>query len=374
MDSHKGITAIILAAGYSSRMGEFKPLLKLGRYTAIEHAVQCFFRAGLHDVRVVAGYRAEEIVQAVKPMGVRIVINSCFDEGMYSSVLAGVRTLEPEVRAFFLLPADQPLVRASTVEKMLESRLSCKKGILYPTFQGRRGHPPLISTRYVSKIRYGWYQEGLQGLLSKAEYDAFNVTVPDEAVLLDMDRPEDYRSLLNYLDSQAIPAREDCLRILRGARVSGPVWDHSHRVAGIALSLAKSLNKAGAALDEDLVLAGALLHDVAREQPDHARAGAMLLKARGYPRVAEVVAAHMEIEVPEDGPLSEPELVFLADKMVQGQSAISITDRFAARLEAHKDDRQACRSIRHRLKQALLIKNKVEKILGRPVETVLLLG
>jgi len=370
VDKPEGIAAIILAAGYSSRMGEFKPLLKLGRFTAIEHAVRCFLKAGIQDVRVVAGYRAEAIIEAVKPMGGRVVLNPCFDEGMYSSVQAGVGTLEPEVRAFFMLPADHPLVRISTIKKILECCRTCQKGILYPTFHGRRGHPPLISTRYVDEIKYGSYPGGLQGLLNKYEHEAFNVAVPDEAVLLDMDVPEDYRTLLNYLDRRAVPTMDESRRILREAQVSEPVWEHSHRVAGLALSLVKSLNKAGATLDEDLVLAGALLHDVAREQPDHARAGAGLLNTRGYPRVAAVVAAHMDIEVPEEKPLSEQEVVFLADKMVKGRSVISLSTRFSAILEKYKDDQQACHAIMHRLKQAELLKGKVEKILGRPVETI----
>lgn len=364
------IAAIILAAGYSSRMGKFKPLLKLGRYTAIEHAVRCFFRAGVYDVRIVTGHRAEDIEEAVRPMGVRTIYNARHDEGMYSSVQAGVRSLEG-VRSFFLLPADHPLVRASTVQKLLECRDICQKGILYPAYQGRRGHPPLISARYADKIICESYREGLQGLLSAYDQDSFDVVVPDEAVLLDMDRPEDYRALLGYLDSRAIPAREDCLGILRDAGVSEPVREHCHRVSELALWLVRNLNTAGAGLDEDLVLAGALLHDVAREQPDHALSGAVLLKNLGYPLVAEVVAVHMDIESSGEGPVSEAEVVFLADKMVRGCHIIPLAERFAAMREAYRDDLPASRSIRRRQRQAEVIKNKMEKIMGRPVEAAL---
>jgi len=351
-------------------MGEFKPLLKLGSCTALEHAVRCFFRAGVRDVRVVAGYRAETVAEAVKLLGVRVVINQYFDKGMYSSVQAGVRTLEPEVRAFFLLPADYPLVRKSTVEKMLECFHTGSKGIVYPVFQGRRGHPPLISARYAGDIINSFPAGGLRELLGKYEHDALDVPVSDETVLLDMDTPEDYEVLLQYLKSRAVPTLEECRSILRECRVSELVWKHSHRVAGLALLMLKHLKKAGAALDEDLVLAGALLHDVARSQPDHAGAGARLLEARGYPLVAKVVAAHMDIDSSEDMPLSEPEVVFLADKMIKDQSMIPIPERFAVMLEMYKDDRQACEAVLRRLKQALLIKRKVEKLLGRPLESV----
>lgn len=368
MDRSGGIAAIILAAGFSSRMGKFKPLLKLGTYTAIAHAVRCFLQAGIRDVRVVAGHQAEAVMEAVKPMGVRVVLNSRFEEGMYSSVQAGVETLGPKARAFFLLPADYPLVRTSTVEKILGCYRSGGKGIIYPTFQGRRGHPPLISMVYADEILKGPAPGGLQGLLSKYEHDALDVAVADEAVLLDMDIPEDYQTLLNYLGRQAVPTMEECNSMLREAGVDERVWEHCHQVAGLALALVKSLNQAGAGLDEELVLAGALLHDVARRQPDHARAGARFIQDRGYPRVADLVAVHMDIEVAEDIPLSEPEVVFLADKMVKGRSIVSVSDRLADVLGKYENDRQARQAAEHRLKQAEEIKKKVEKILGRPVE------
>ena len=61
MERADNAAALVLAAGYSSRMGEFKPLPELGPLTAVVHAVQCFQRAGLRDVRVVTGYRAAEV-------------------------------------------------------------------------------------------------------------------------------------------------------------------------------------------------------------------------------------------------------------------------------------------------------------------------
>lgn len=97
----KYTTAIILAAGYSSRMGDFKSLLKLGPYRAIKHAVRCFLLAGVFDVRVVTGFRAEEVVETVKPLRVTVIYNPDFDKGMYSSVQAGLRSLELDVQAFF---------------------------------------------------------------------------------------------------------------------------------------------------------------------------------------------------------------------------------------------------------------------------------
>ncbi len=330
MDRYKNIAAIILAGGYSSRMRDFKPLLKLGTYRSIEHAVRCFLHAGVCDVRVVVGFRAERVAEAVRPLGAAVVCNPDFDLGMYSSVQAGLKTLEPGVQAFFILPADYPLIAPVTIKKMLNCRLQGQHSIVYPVFNGKRGHPPLISARYKDDIVSGACPDGLRGFLSMYGHEAYDLEVPDKAVLLDMDTPEDYLYLQSYHRRKSIPTLDECRRILRETGVGERVKEHCSMVAVIAGELAGRLNKAGAGLDKDLIMAGALLHDLARSEPDHAQAGASLLESRGYPLVAVVVGAHMDIEVSESHPLTEAEVVFLADKMVKGKYIVSVKDRFAA--------------------------------------------
>jgi CTP:molybdopterin cytidylyltransferase MocA len=351
-------------------MGDFKPFLKLGHRQAIEHVVRCFLRAGVFDVRVVVGFRAKEIVEAVKPLGVTVVCNPAFDKGMYSSVQAGLRTLEPGVQAFFVLPVDHPLISPVTIEKILESYRQCQHSIIYPVFNSRRGHPPLISTRYKDDIVNGAYPDGLQGFLAMHEQEASDVEVRDEAVLLDMDTPEDYIYLQYYhRRKKTIPNLDECGQILCENGVGEQVKEHCRMVAAIGTKLTDWLNKAGAGLDEDLILAGALLHDLARSEPDHALAGARLLESRGYPLVAAVVGVHMDIEVSDSHPLTEAEVVFLADKMVKGKYVVSVKDRFAAALEKNKGDPQACAAVVKRLKEAERIILKIERITGRPVES-----
>ncbi len=374
MLKNENISAIILAAGYSSRMGDFKSLLQLGSHKAIEHAVRCFQQAGIDDVRVVVGFRAGEVVEAVKPLGVSVVFNSGFAQGMYTSIQAGVRTLEPGVQAFFMLPVDIPLITHITVEKMLDCCRLYQHGVIYPVFNGKRGHPPLITTRYKDEILHGRNQDGLREILTLHEQEAFDIEVEDETVLLDMDTPEDYHHLLSYLSRRSIPTLEQCWQILNEAGVDERIKEHCCAVAYTALDLVSKLNNAGAGLDENLILAGALLHDIARREPNHALAGARLLEARGYPLVAAVVGVHMDIEVSEEHPLTEAELVYYVDKMVKGNALVSINDRFGAALRKYKDDRQACAAVLKRLQQAERIERKIEEIMDYPYENMLELG
>lgn len=301
-----------------------------------------------------------------------IINNAGYARGMYSSVQEGVKSLEPDMRAFFMAPVDTPLVRPDTVQRILSSFAGRgKPGIIYPVYRGRRGHPTLIAAKYVGEILSGAQPDGLRGLLSRHEGEAAEVEVNDEAVLLDMDTPEDYQNLLRYLEQRSVPSPRECRRILNAAAVTGQVRDHCLAVARVAVILADRLNKCGTGLDKDLVTAGAMLHDMARDRPDHAAAGAQLVEALGYRRVAQVVASHMDITACVTVNVSETELVFLADKLVKGCQIVSLAERFGSTLENLINDPAATEALKNRWQQARLIKVKVEKILDRPLETVL---
>ena len=112
------------------------------------------------------------------------------------------------------------------------------------------------------------------------------------------------------------------------AAVPEKVAAHCRAVEREALRLVCSLAAAGVWLDEFAVSAGALLHDVARTEPQHAQRGAEYLTELGYPRVADIVRQHHGLDAP--GELNEAAVVFLADKLVQGERFVGVEARFAA--------------------------------------------
>jgi CTP:molybdopterin cytidylyltransferase MocA len=202
MSTGGGIAALILAAGYSSRLGAWKPLQPVGRFTFIEEAVQRFRAAGVEDIRVVTGHRAGELAPVLRKLEVKEVFNPAYDQGMFASVRAGVRSLEPGIAAFFLLPVDIPLVKPPTMKALLQAYNSSGALIVYPHFKGRRGHPPLISTASVPNLPPDC-DGGLRAFLGRYDAAALDLEVMDEAVLLDCNTPEDLRRL------QAYASRED---------------------------------------------------------------------------------------------------------------------------------------------------------------------
>ena len=199
MIEHDEIAALILAAGYSSRMGKLKPLLPLGPITVIERCMRLFLDTGIDDVRVVVGHRFRDLVPLIEKLGVRWIVNEHYQHGMLSSIKVGIHALENPTKAFFLLPVDIPLVRHDTVIELLSAYGRHDADVLYPAFRGKRGHPPLINAALRSGI-LSWNEEGgLRSFLLQHQSRAVNIEVADENVLLDMDNLEQYEEICRKL-------------------------------------------------------------------------------------------------------------------------------------------------------------------------------
>jgi molybdenum cofactor cytidylyltransferase len=184
--------ALILAAGRSSRMGKFKPLLPLGTKKIIGHAVDLFREAGVADILVVAGFEAERLVPVVEALDAGWVINRDYDRGMFSSLQTGVRRLAGTCDAFFVLPVDHPFVKPSTVLSLMNSFDKERNTICRPSYQGRRGHPPLIPAGLIPAILTFNEPGGLRALLSQCEEQTLNVDCDDPGILYDLDTGEQY--------------------------------------------------------------------------------------------------------------------------------------------------------------------------------------
>jgi alpha-ribazole phosphatase len=364
------IVALILAAGYSSRMGIFKPLATLGTYTLIEEAATRFLRAGIVDVRVVVGHRSEEITPVLDRLGVRRVFNADYEQGMFSSVLAGVRSLEPDVDGFFLLPCDIPLVSPETIRALLDAFNPDDPKIIYPRFDGRRGHPPLIPAAFIRQAPSADHPGGLQAFLGRYEHSTMDLDVIDENILLDCNTPPDYLVLLERRSMEGVPTERECAALWSRFKVSEGVISHSVLVAELARMLAERLNDAGLALNLPLIAASGRLHDIARGEPDHAAAGAALLARMGYPLVSAVVAKHMDIRSP--GPsVDEADLVYFADKCVEEDRLVSLEERFEKSLLRHADWPEVREKVLERFESARNIGKRIEALVGRRVEEII---
>ena len=202
--------AIVLAAGFSSRMGAFKPLLPFGERTLVDHVVTNLRAAGVERIHVVTGFQADALAPELTRLGVTRAHNPDFAAGMFSSVQAGVASLPADVDAFLLAPVDVPLLRPSTIARVLRAAATRDSAIVYPTFRGERGHPPLVRRALFAEILNSDGDGGLRALLARHEGEASEVAVFDWGCLVDMDRRDDYRRLAAALAGHRLPDVAEC--------------------------------------------------------------------------------------------------------------------------------------------------------------------
>ncbi len=365
-------TAIILAAGYSRRMGEFKPLMKLGAQTVLERAVSLYRAAGVADIRVVTGFRSETIRSALSSQPAGVIHNPAYDSGMFSSVQAAVNALPANVRSFFVHPVDIPLVRPHTLTMLMDAFDRCPSPVVYPVFDGLRGHPPLVHGKLKDPILSHDGRGGLRDLLIRFDSGALEVQVADEGVLLDLDAPDDFQRLSRRLIASTRLTEDECRVLMEKVqRLPGPVIDHCRQVACVAESLARAICGSGGAIDVPLVRSAALVHDVARLKKNHAAAGADLLNAMGFPAMAAIVAVHMHIDVATDALLDPAQIVHLADKLVDGSKLVSLPQRFNAKLKKFAHDPTVSEKINRRRCAALTIQDNVERVCGSTIQRML---
>ena len=366
-----GITAIILAAGQSSRMGEFKPLLNLGGRPVVVRVVETCRQAGIDEVIVVAGYRRDLVMPVVEAAGARSVINERYQEGMFSSVVAGISAMETGPQGFIVFPADIPLVRAATVRRLVSRFRESKHRVLIPSFRGRKGHPPLISAELADEVAAFTGENGLKGALVSLGGEIVVVEVPDRNILFDIDDPADYMELKIRWERREVPSESECesmLDLVPG--MEEHTRQHCRAVAWVAECITGSLNRAGGGPDREVVLAAALLHDIARGKPGHAREGARLVREAGFYSAAEAIVTHMDIEPGRGDDISAGEVLFLADKLVSGEKFVSLAARFAQAEDRYGGDPDAISAIRARYNAALLIQQRIEAKIGQAVDGI----
>lgn len=367
----KKIVGLVLAGGLAERMGDCKVLLPLGRRSALERIVTRMRAARVDEILVVTGGHEERIHAETVRLGCRPVYNPAYRSGMFSSILAGVRALPEEAEAFFLLPADTPLVKTATYRALLDVFYGGfgRADVLYPTCRGERGHPPLIGRALVDPILHWSGERGLRGLLETRPCNAQDVPTADRATLLDMDTPEDYSALKRYARNEKFPDDAECDELLEIAGTPERVVRHMRIVARCAMLIADALEREGVRVKRRLLRSACLLHDIAKAHRDHERLGACWLRERGYKKVARIVGSHKDL--PERKKLGVAEILYLADKVTDGEAVASLQTRMLKMETRFAHDEEARSGAKRRLARAAAIQKQVEDLTGLHLSAIL---
>lgn len=360
-------SAIILSAGYSSRMGHFKPLMDLKNKNPLKMCISLFLNCNIKNIIVVTGYLNESINKQIKE-NVKLVFNEKYDEGMFSSVKAGVAALNQNTDAFFILPVDIPSIQEFTIKKMIESYEKIGRGILYPVFNEEKGHPTLIPYSLSQEILKSNPAFGLRDILDMHKSEWHYMNTADRGILLDMDTPMEFHKLLTHMSFSPYPDYEECMEILRLCNVRSDTIMHMKAVAEFAKKITLLLNEKGYYLNVNMVYSGALLHDIAKGKDHHAEEGAKIACDFGYGCLTEIIRQHDNLK--EISAIDEKEIVYLCDKLIKDTEFITLDERFKGSFIKYKNKPDILKNVNRRYCNAKIIKKNIEKVLGDSLDNL----
>ncbi|MDR2295967.1 MAG: histidine phosphatase family protein [Clostridiales Family XIII bacterium] len=196
---------VVLAAGRSSRMGDFKALLDVGGKPAAARLIDALREGGARDIVLVTGYARERLADLIGAGGAVEAHNARFAEGMFSSAKVGLAKAAElaggRASAFLLLPVDCPLVPASAIRALLDAHRECPERFIVPCYRGKKGHPLLIPAAFLPEILTHAGEGGLKAVTDRREDDLLRIETGDEGVVLDMDGPAGYAQIRAHLAS-----------------------------------------------------------------------------------------------------------------------------------------------------------------------------
>jgi molybdenum cofactor cytidylyltransferase len=195
------ISAIILAAGKSQRMGQPKMLLPWRDTTVLGQVAKTFNLAGISDIIIITGGDREVVEADVFGLAiqfpVRAVFNPSFEQGgMMSSIQAGFAVLPPDCEAVLIGLGDQPQLEVITLRDILAANVKTRTGIIVPSHENRRGHPVLLDVIYRSEILNYDPQSSLRDFLN-AHHKEICYVEAGASVLRDLDTPQEYQYYKN---------------------------------------------------------------------------------------------------------------------------------------------------------------------------------
>lgn len=190
------ICAVIVAAGMSSRMKAFKPLLKVGDESFIERMILQFQEAGVRDIVVITGRDAEKLEQQIRHLGVHTIFNEHYETTqMFDSAKMGFEYVKGKCDAVLFTPVD-----VAFSSRTLESVLSADGTIVIPACGEKKGHPIRIDAKYIPDILAYEGNDGLRGALASLKNARIScVEVDDKTATMDADTREDYQNICNFI-------------------------------------------------------------------------------------------------------------------------------------------------------------------------------
>ena len=190
------LNAIIMASGFSNRMGTNKLLLPYKGKAMIEHILDKVKACDFYSTILVA--QDHEIIDIGKKRGMKVTHNKKAEKGQSESIKLGIVN-SPDAMGYAFFTADQPLIDIETIKLLMDSFYKEKDSIILPIFKGKRGTPVIFPKRFKDDLLALEGDTGGRNIINENMDAVKFIEVKKECVLWDIDTQEEYRNLI-YMD------------------------------------------------------------------------------------------------------------------------------------------------------------------------------
>ncbi len=198
----KKVSAILLGAGESKRMGVNKLMLPWGKVTVLNRCLETLLKSKIQEVVVVLSPRTSRSVRFLKRPKMKVVLNPNFKKGMSTSIRKGLKAIHPKSEGILIALGDQPFLNIRTVNALINAYVRGKGRIIVPSYQGQRGHPVLFDRVYRRELLELKGDVGGRSVIERHAEEVKDVRTRSESVVKDLDIWKDYEK-----ESKAVRGR-----------------------------------------------------------------------------------------------------------------------------------------------------------------------
>ncbi|MCK8827291.1 molybdenum cofactor cytidylyltransferase [Natroniella acetigena] len=194
------ISAVVLAAGMSTRMGRSKQLLSIGEKTMIEVVIDKLLEVEIEEIIVVVGYQADKIKDLLVDRDIQVIYNSEYKLGQSTSLIKALEAINQKHTGILCMLGDQPLIDLSTLNCLINKFKEGEELIIFPKYNDQRGNPVIFSTKLKKEMLRVSGDQGARSLIIKYREQSKAIEVDDQGVIFDIDTESDYQKLLEIVN------------------------------------------------------------------------------------------------------------------------------------------------------------------------------
>lgn len=186
------VTGIILASGFSTRMGQDKLVMKVNGRKIVEWVIKNCKKSLLDEIILI--YRKMEVKKCGERHGIKTLYNSKAHLGQSAGVKLGV-TASHHSHAYMFIMGDQPLITSQLINKLICEYRKEKTSIIVPCYDGKNGTPTIFPSIYKDELLKIGGDQGGRSIIKRKNSKVRKVCINDGSMGFDIDTPEDYKLL-----------------------------------------------------------------------------------------------------------------------------------------------------------------------------------